>query len=144
METQEKNNTEQMKAFNESLTIIINNMNKLDKQMGEVSDDVAMVAEDLQSATQEIKKLKKRPKAEESTNTEIEKQQAEQALSKALIANPLYAVHAIIPGRAWLKNKEGKTLTVTEGDALDKYGKILVIDAPTGVVVTSSGVILRQ
>ena len=53
------------------------------------------------------------------------------------------SVHAIIPGRAWLKSKDGSTITVTEGDSLERYGKVLVIDASNGVVITSSGVTLR-
>lgn len=56
---------------------------------------------------------------------------------------PTLVVHAIIPGRAWLKTREGTTITVTEGDTLDRYGKVLVIDAANGVVITSSGVTLR-
>jgi outer membrane murein-binding lipoprotein Lpp len=58
-------------------------------------------------------------------------------------ASPSVVVHAIIPGRAWLKTKDGSTITVTEGDNLEHYGKILVIDAPNGVVITSSGATLR-
>lgn len=56
---------------------------------------------------------------------------------------PAWVVHAIIPGRVWLKDKDGNTITVTEGDKLDLYGTVLVIDANHGTVVTSSGTMLR-
>lgn len=52
-------------------------------------------------------------------------------------------VYAIIPGRAWLRSPNGKTLTVTEGDTLAEFGKVLKIDASNGVVITTSGVTLR-
>lgn len=54
-----------------------------------------------------------------------------------------YVVHAVIPGRAWLKSAKGQIITVTEGENLGNYGKILVIDASNGVVLTSSGITFR-
>lgn len=62
---------------------------------------------------------------------------------KISIEEPEYLVHAVIPGRAWLKSARGQILTVTEGDTVGNYGKILVIDAANGVVLTSSGVTFR-
>ncbi len=53
------------------------------------------------------------------------------------------AIHAIIPGRAWLRSPDGKTISVSEGDPVNGLGKIIKIDAYNGVVVTSSGAILR-
>lgn len=56
---------------------------------------------------------------------------------------PVYIVHAIIPGRAWLKGPGGQITTITEGDTLGDYGKVLVIDAASGMVLTQSGVTFR-
>ncbi|MFO1258828.1 MAG: hypothetical protein U1E78_10540 [Gammaproteobacteria bacterium] len=58
-------------------------------------------------------------------------------------ASPQITVHAMIPGRAWLKGKEGRIMTVTEGDYIEGYGKVIAIDAGGGVVITSSGLTLR-
>jgi len=80
---------------------------------------------------------------------EREKQQQKAAAKKQAprkaveSANPNLSVYAIIPGRAWLRSSNGKTITVTEGDAVGEYGKVLKIDAGNGVVITSSGVSLR-
>lgn len=63
--------------------------------------------------------------------------------TSVLIEEPEYVVHAVIPGRAWLKSSKGQIITVTEGDSLGNYGKILVIDAASGVVLTSSGITFR-
>lgn len=60
-----------------------------------------------------------------------------------LIEEPEYSVHAVIPGRAWLKSTKGQIVTVTEGDNLGNYGKIIVIDATNGVVLSSSGIAFR-
>ncbi len=56
---------------------------------------------------------------------------------------PNYTVHAIIPGRAWLKSANGQIITVTEGDKIGDYGTVAVIDAANGLIRTSSGIIIR-
>lgn len=58
-------------------------------------------------------------------------------------ASPQVTVHAVIPGRAWLKGKEGRIQTITEGDYVEGYGKVIAIDASRGVVITSSGLTLK-
>jgi len=50
-----------------------------------------------------------------------------------------YYVDAIIPGRAWLKDENGKTITVSIGDQISGYGKVTTIDPVNGVVTTSNG-----
>jgi len=56
---------------------------------------------------------------------------------------PEFVVHAVIPGRAWLKSSKGQIITLTEGETIGNYGKVLVIDAANGVVLTSSGITFR-
>ena len=56
---------------------------------------------------------------------------------------PEYVVHAVIPGRAWLKSSSGQIITVAEGDSFGDYGKIALIDAANNLVRTSSGVVFR-
>jgi len=56
---------------------------------------------------------------------------------------PDYVVHAVIPGRAWLKPKKGNIITVTEGESVGDYGKVLTIDAANGMVLMSSGISFR-
>lgn len=58
-------------------------------------------------------------------------------------STPNYTVHAIIPGRAWLKSSSGQIITVTEGDKIGDYGTVAVIDSANGLVRTSSGIILK-
>ena len=54
-----------------------------------------------------------------------------------------YIIHAVIPGRAWLKSESGQIITVAEGDFLGDYGKIIEINLANYFVKTSSGVIIR-
>ena len=54
-----------------------------------------------------------------------------------------YYVQAIIPGRAWLINANGETLTVLVGSKIPGYGTVTKIHAQEGRVFTSSGKILK-
>ena len=45
-----------------------------------------------------------------------------------------YTVQAIIPGRAWLRAKNGDTVTVAEGDDIKGIGRVTKIDPYDGVV----------
>ena len=49
----------------------------------------------------------------------------------------------MIHGRAWLQNKKGNTFTVKIGDKLKGYGKVKLIEPEQGVVITSSGDVIR-
>lgn len=51
----------------------------------------------------------------------------------------VYTVQAIIPGRAWLKNDGGDTVTVAEGDILKDFGRIVKIDPYDGIVEIDTG-----
>ena len=54
-----------------------------------------------------------------------------------------YHVQAIIPGRAWLRDSEGRVISVARGDALPGYGQVTKIDPRDGNVMTSSGAVIK-
>ncbi len=54
-----------------------------------------------------------------------------------------YEVIGVIHGRAWLKNPKGNTFTIKLGDRLPGYGKVKLIEPEQGVVVTSSGDVIK-
>lgn len=56
---------------------------------------------------------------------------------------PYYHVEAVVPGRAWLRDHSGTTITVSKGDQIRGYGYVTNIDPENGVVVTSSGIVIR-
>ena len=49
------------------------------------------------------------------------------------------SLHAIVPGRAWLTDSNGKTISVSIGSELPYYGKVTKIDSSAGKVYMSSG-----
>lgn len=56
---------------------------------------------------------------------------------------PQWYIQALIPGRAWLIQANGQTITVRQGDLLYGYGKVTSISVINGIVRTSSGIIIR-
>lgn len=99
----------------------------LSNQMTDVSESVDRLEQQMQSLTKPPEQ-----KARDATQMSVQERN-----------NPTWRVHAIIPGRAWLKNTNGETVTIIEGDKLELYGTVIAIDAGQGTVVTSSGIILR-
>lgn len=54
-----------------------------------------------------------------------------------------YQVLAVIHGRAWIKERSGSTLTVKLGDSLPGYGRVKLIEPEQGVVVMSTGDVIK-
>lgn len=117
---------QQIQQFNDRI-------DRMQDDVGQVNQDVMKVSQNVRGLSTDVKRIGE-PIADQH-KTDLAKTE--------MFANPKFSVHAIIPGRAWLKNQAGNTMTVTEGDNLDQYGKILAIDAPNSAVVTSSGVVIR-
>lgn len=67
------------------------------------------------------------------------RQQHAEVLNKK--AQEEYTIQAIIPGRAWLKTREGKMITVTQGDTIPGYGTVTDIDVENGLVRTGLGAV---
>ncbi len=135
IEAQEKHINIKIQALEIKLNELLSKLSRLDTAMGASSRDIMDVNLKLEAINQELKMIAAPP-------APVVKEEKVESLSEAY-TNPTFTVHAIIPGRAWLKTRDGKTITVTEGDPIDGYGKVMGIDAPSGVVLTSSGVMLR-
>lgn len=120
-------------------------MGTLNQNMNQLSREMSTVNDSIQKVNKDVKTLKDQNQAAPSLQTPVQKQETKAAGPSPTVGSsaPMLSVHAIIPGRAWLKSRDGSTITVTEGDSLDRFGKVLVIDASNGVVITSSGVTLR-
>jgi len=52
-------------------------------------------------------------------------------------------LRAVVPGRAWLIDSKGHTISVTEGTALGVFGTVTNIDTSTNSVTTSSGYVFK-
>lgn len=62
---------------------------------------------------------------------------------RRVVAQQVYHVKAVIPGRAWLESNFGNTTSVKVGDSLKNYGYIVSINTNTGNVDTSSGRVIK-
>lgn len=120
------------------------NTNNLNKGVQALQQQIATLSQSVQQLSNQVNQLsieaQKKP-APRETKAVTASREAKPV--KRVDGNPKYTVYAIIPGRAWLRSTSGKTLTVSEGDQVDEYGKVLKIDPSNGIVVTSSGVTLR-
>jgi hypothetical protein len=131
--------TQTIAKLNTDISAMDNRLLALSNSTGNLSTDVGTIKNEMSSV--------KRVLGEEGvldmhvppppSHTYLKASQLASARPKTSI--PAYVVHAIIPGRAWLKANNGQIMTVTEGDTLGDYGKVLVIDAASGMVLTSSG-----
>lgn len=157
-----KKSQERMNKLESKFSELMDSMGSLNQGMSQVTRELSSISDSVQKLNKDVKTLKSQA---QSTQQAVQppqtlKQQSDSDMQAVYSGNKYetksappsqtsvgsaatMSVHAIIPGRAWLKSKDGSTLTVTEGDTLDRYGKVLVIDASNGVVITSSGVTLR-
>ncbi|NQY41766.1 MAG: hypothetical protein HRT87_00220 [Legionellales bacterium] len=78
----------------------------------------------------------------ESKPVVIPKKEPKKVVKKKIIKEP-YNIIGVIHGRAWLQNNKGNAFTVKIGDKLKGYGKVKLIEPEQGVVITSSGDVLR-
>jgi chorismate mutase len=123
---------ESISTMDTRILTLTNTTSTLSKDVGNVKNQVGQVRAVLKEDGLDVSDFA--PKTKSHTQNKSE---------PLTTPEPEYTVHAVVPGRAWLKSTKGQIVTVAEGDTLGNYGKILVIDAANGVVLTSSGVAFR-
>lgn len=146
---------DQDKALKQQLLLVEKQISDITKSTGNTAQSIGALQNDMAALTRAMKDLSAQMQASRTAPVEKapvkitkKKQSKPKKESAAHVgqkadSNPSFAVYAIIPGRAWLRSPNGKTITVSEGDTVGHYGKVLKIDAGNGVVVTTSGVTLR-
>lgn len=145
----EKKINEDKDAQNERMERIESDMQKLMKRMSDINNNIAGLQNSMSQMNDTLgqysAEIAKVSKVQQQKQEKIQAQKTKQVQTqrKQQQSAPTMSVHAIIPGRAWLRSDDGQIITITEGDNVDRYGKVLRIDANEGVVVTSSGVALR-
>ncbi len=142
---------QQIEAIQKEVASATQNSANANKTTAAVQHDLAMLQTTVQDLVNQIKAINANEAAALAKEQEREAREKERAKPKKpkitskseSFTSPNLSVHAIIPGRAWIRTPDGKTITVTEGDTVGEYGKVLKIDAANGQVVTTSGVTLR-
>lgn len=139
--------TEQEKQFEKQVQYLEEKINSMErhiqmnnKNMIEIQHDFNTLNAGLNAFNEQLQSLRETQRKKQKA---IQKSSTPHTAVMPKPTNPQYTVYAIIPGRAWLRSHDGKTITVSEGDTIKEYGKVLKIDAGEGIVVTSSGIMLR-
>jgi predicted nuclease with TOPRIM domain len=97
--------------------------------------------EDMES---EIDRLVSTMKDLQSKLEMVEKEMVKKkAPPKPKTAEISYQIQAVVEGRAWLEDNNGRTLTIKVGDIVPQYGVVTKIDAVNSLVFTSSGKTIR-
>jgi len=131
MQETEADHTRQIQQVSNQLSSLSESVQSLDQSMQSMNQALRDVSAQLQSQQMSIAsmKVKRQPKIV---------RRATQPVYQA----PKWYVRAIIPGRAWLEQTNGRTVTVNVGDILRGYGRVNAISVITGTVKLSSGAIL--
>jgi intracellular multiplication protein IcmG len=120
---QTQQNQTQIQQLQNSIQQLQNTVSQLTNQVATMSSTIDTLAASMVKPTRTVSKAKKAP------------------------PRPVYQVRAVVPGRAWLQEKQGqhivKLLTVKVGDFLPGYGRVQVINPSEGQVITSWGSVIR-
>lgn len=161
---------EETKHLENTVNQVMDSLNKMDQKLSLIGREFFALSDHVNQLSQDVAELKAkknapppaikqpihhpRPKKHHKKHHQpppesypqegdIIEEPIKQAPAKQVQRKIDLAIHAIIPGRVWLRASDGSTLTVTMGDVIPGYGKVMVIDAPSSTVVTSSGVVIR-
>lgn len=162
---------EEMKQLENTVNQVMDALNKMDQKISLIGREFFAVSDNVNRLSQEVAELKTRrasPAPAVKRPTPVPKKpvrrperapvSVETSSEEAILEEPTrsappkpthsnrkseFVIHAIIPGRVWLRAPDGSTFTASTGDVIPGYGKAMVIDAPSASVVTSSGVVIR-
>jgi len=153
MSLQSQNSTQLFQAQQDLQTSVGN----LTQQINQLSATVNNMSNTLQNYPQDIMALQVKLNQVEQSMQDLKAMMS----TKKVLAKPVvkpaktisapsfaiptttYYIQAIIPGRAWLINSNGETLTVSVGSKVPGYGVVETIDAIQGIVEVSSNRVLR-
>lgn len=142
---QEQLYEQKLATFEKEIMLTRNNMAESARQLSTLQNDITMLSKAMQQLSEQVDTIRSYQERQEiRRQQQIHTREAPSSKGESSAEKlPSLTVYAIIPGRAWLRSANGKTLTVTEGDPIGEYGKVLKIDASSGVVITTSGATLR-
>jgi len=104
------------------------NLNELNTQVHTLNQAIAQSNKSMSDIAQALLR----------TQSQLKLLLAEKAQSRDQLV-----LRAVVPGRAWLVDAAGKTLSVAVGDEISDYGKVEQIDDKTATVIMSSGYVFN-
>lgn len=120
---------QQTKEEQDELNQMKTTLDTHDANIKNLNDAIAKLTSSVDSMSSKLTKLLKKPKP-----MKIKK--------KVVVPMRSYHVTAILPGRAWLEDNEGKTTTVRVGDMING-GRVQLISQQQGIVGLSTGEIIQ-
>jgi hypothetical protein len=138
-------NVNHIKQLEATITQISSVLEQLAKSVNSLDSKLSAITDAVNVLDQDINNIKRVMATEDLdlTTTPNRISAHKPAKDPLVYSTPDYVVHAIIPGRAWLKSTGGQIITITEGDQIGDYGKVASIDATNNIVRTSSGITFR-
>jgi hypothetical protein len=124
---------ENSQNIQQSLQTIINNTNGA--AINSMQQEFSSLGKEIKTYSNSIATLNKRLDTLQGQLSILVAQQTAQQEKLSL--------RAVVPGRAWLVDGKGRTISVTEGTTLGNFGMITNINSNTGEVTTSSGYIFH-
>lgn len=128
----QENLNSQISTFSGQIDNLNSNVDALNAKISDLERLITNLSSKLDSQAQIIERMSAKPAKAVVRHTERP--------VKHIVR---YYIQAVIPGRAWLVDDNGNTLTVREGSHIPGYGRVRLIDPNQGRVMTSSGMIIR-
>lgn len=142
LEELEKVHKLKLEAIEKEIALTNENTTNASRALSNIQRDISMLTTTVQQLGSRFTTIQQDEERKEIRRQQATTRKKSKPAPKADTL-PSLTVYAIIPGRAWLRSANGKTISVTEGEPIAEYGTVLKIDASNGVVITTSGVTLR-
>jgi hypothetical protein len=142
LEELEKAHKQKLEAIEKEIALTNENTTNASRALSNIQRDISMLTTTVQQLGSRFTTIQQDEERKEIRRQQATTRKKSKPAPKA-DSLPSLTVYAIIPGRAWLRSANGKTISVTEGEPIAEYGTVLKIDASNGVVITTSGVTLR-
>ncbi len=141
-------------AMRDSQKNLENNLSGINQQVNQLNNQISTLSANNQVLQQQLAELQNKQMlminaieklmvTQKSRPTKKPYHATHRTVMPPHIHHVHYYIQAIIPGRAWLINTQGNTITVKVGSKVPNYGVVDNIDPLQGRVITSSGKILR-
>lgn len=143
------NTHEQQAQWQQSLSTLQQDSQANNQQIADLKSQLASMNEQLQAANDNNQQLKQAMVMLLQQLRDVTDQLAKKSASPATtnVAKPapavVYAIRAMVDGRAWIQGSNGLTQSVTVGDPIPDYGNVTSIQAAQGVIMTTSGKEIR-
>lgn len=129
---------------------VVQQLNQLSQQTAQNAAQINNIGRNIQMLESQMMKLNnvlldllKEAKADKETAEAHAAQPIKGAMMNGSVEVVGYYIQAIIPGRAWLKDSNGKIFTVANGDDIPGYGRVISIEPKQGMVRTDQGKVIE-